>query len=1200
MAGTKSLITEAENRLKQTLKPSEKPGSKPAGISEYREWAEKIGLDPNLKATQQVRELKGNVEPNAQREGLTALNTALTHILAKLSQKGVNIDKIDSVSKLETAIETSGIELNLLEAAAITNLERILNEAGPTARELSAGWHERAAVIHMAKQGIARKYLQYLKNDPISTVALTVSGAAGICLAYQGLKALVKYYFSKEKPKKNGDKEVSWFKNEIIIPLVIIAAAAILGKDTMKRILAECGLDFDDLAGRIHDTKGFASEEIDKLKKAGQKIRDALATHAEDKAPSSTENTFHPEYGYEMVPMKEAWKNYRRELYTAFSDVTKFVKENPGVVTAGALYLSSIEKVRETSETILKAGFQGFCDLAKIPFRALKKFPLQTLFAVSAIFAAESKFNLKDKAGNLLIPKDPENLKKYIAAKLEYAKEHGEAWFQQIPGFDVAEMDLVIDTILHPESLKQYLGKAEEVLANVIETSLERYTLSREKMVQEANYKGLDVFYTDVVAYLQPEEKEGTERYQKYTDLLRQIESAKVMLKAGTKLTRVYIDTKLKPLMDPLNLELVYDESGYVMWDRQKESENGLRIVDPDHPPKRLCIDPDRPLKEAAELAQKMAIEDNALNAVGKVGETALNEIRLVAGNILFEDAETDAQAAQVLQRKFRGGWAIAQAGLQLLIYEPTKGIWHKYYSGPFQVLPKIAKLMAGSKDVSATEVAVEYGQGIVPVYVLGQASALLRMDFAAMGLGKPLLRAMIYPIELAKDASVFTFRHIILNMFFEKQPVRAIFGDPKMAVFSDVMKASHTWRRILGNVSEVKHERELLARMYEAKKILHQAIYKAVRAKTREAYLLKATNLLKGTGEAERALSGTEISSQTQSIRDAISKLDQSIGMKEQKLADILKAAAGKGAEGRKAVQVAGKGEKVVETADKLSEARRVTEATEDVAKATRKGFMTAEEAARLGLRVEEVTSKGGKFLKFAHIGGRIFVVVDAILSVYDVYDQACELGKTLSTEYVETNSILGAMRKIAEHGESMAASAREAEAKENRTILDERNLARKLYGARELASKLRICAELYGTTRHGVSGDSIFQQAWDTAGTVLSELVLTPTIMRAIYGSETDKLRSSENKTIEMNIQYANEVLGQLKQISSETPEIRITIEALESSVALARKAIQEDKRPSDAEIEATRAKLEHARELAQKVRSGSKSHLLTVQNK
>lgn len=1449
----------------------------PARLEDYGKKAEILSTDPNVRAADAIRKLDGSAETAQQLEGLTALNQALLSVLTKLAQSEVDISKIDDVRKLKDAVnlckKEDKISLTLPEEVAMQNLERVLSQSGPTAAEIRNSWLDR---IRTAQESWSDKYLKYLKKNPVETVALTVAGAAGIYLTYQGIKSLIKAAFADEKAEKG--KSTSWFKKEILIPLAIMVAGAIIGKDTVKKILMEVGLDYLDVTGKIDKAKEFLEEEKDKLREAGTKLKDtiiekgveaaisklgqtikfdemkakliahlpvapqwlkdlqlseiaadlgidpektdtwkeyaspggaallfyhwvtrkrkkdkilakALKAFAESqrikvgedkeeekKPEKESEQPASPQHrvesGIEMVPLKEAWKNYTIELRKAFADVTKFVKENPGTVTVGAIYLQSFESVRAAELGVAKTGFDGFVELAKIPFKTIKNYPISTLFAVSAIIAAESTFSITDRAGNIMVPKDPENLKKYVVAKMTHAKEKGEEWIKKIPAFSETDIDQVIETILNPTTLKEYIGKAEEVLANLIEAGLDKITLSREKLVQEANYRGFDVFSTDVSLFLQPEEKEGSAKHKLYTDLLREIESTKLMLQKGSKLSREYIAAKIKPITDPLNIQLTYDESGYLMWSRMKEAENGLLIIDSEHPPKRLAVDPDLPLNKAADLAQKLVVEESTLNALGKILEVGfVDKVRMIAGDILFEDAQTEEEAGKILKRKLSNGWVIAASAVgQLMIFEPAKGIWHKYASGPFNVLPDIARLAAGSKDVSATEVAIEYGQGIIPVYLLGQTSALLRLDFAKMGIGRPLFRAAIYPVELAKDATVFTFRHVILNTLFEKQPLRVIFSDPKMAVYSEFKRFSHSWSRLLGRDENIRSCREVLAQLYEAKKYLHQAIYKTVRLKSRREFTGMATKAANNTGEIGHVLERMRVSSESRSIRNGIEALDSAIDANEAILEELAakkgsklsaaermaqetrnhrriknaldravmsvddlkkagfeaeeivkvmrsgeqaprgvrylrnaeyirdaarkglitveeaaamgvkaeapaKAAqatkrAGKAAENAddmlrameealdamekakksgqpktkiyeavqkttskalealaalgkgtptaklrvlevlkianseakvleasaevtkllsavekaeqagKPLKAAQKGKKLVQATEKLAESRKFAEATKDAVKASRKGFLTTEEAAKLSVKIERVAAEGGKVMKYVRIGGRVLIVVDAALSVYDVYDQACELGKVLSEEYVETGSILKAMDNISEIGETTASTTREQEAQENQKVIKEEDLDAKLRGARELASRLRIYASEYATSRRVVSGDSTLDKIWSTGAAALSELAVTPSAMRVIYGPEDSNLRESENKSIEVNIRYATELADELKKMSPQTPEITATVSALEASVELANRSMRIDEAPSEEMTAAASEKIDYAK--------------------
>ena len=205
---------------------------------------------------------------------------------------------------------------------------------------------------------------------------------------------------------------------------------------------------------------------------------------------------------------------------------------------------------------------------------------------------------------------------------------------------------------------------------------------------------------------------------------------------------------------------------------------------------------------------------------------------------------------------------------------------------------------------------------------------------------------------------------------------------------------------------------------------------------------------------------------------------------------------------------------------------------------------------------------------MKFVRIGGRVFVVVDAVISVYDVYDQACELGKILSDEYVETGDVFLAMDKISKHTGTHAEAQRQKEEKENQGILQEKNIKNKLRGARDLAVKLKSHAASYGISRRTVSGDSTFDKVWDTLGAVGGGLTYLG--MAGVYGGDDAKLKEAEDILIRTNTKQGGEMLTQLSAIEVQTEEVKKTIDALRSSIRLAEKAMNTDEPCSDEEID------------------------------
>ena len=280
--GNHSLRASATTREKPAQAPEAKetPKGQSGSIEELRKKAEKVSADPNIRAAEAIRQLDGSLETVKQLEGLTALNRAIMGVLVKLAKARVDISKIDSTKKLEVAVTTSNITLSLPEAAAVENLDRIISNGGPTAREIKDSWPDRVEAAQEAGKGMTDKYLGYWKKNPLATAALTIAGAAGIYLTYQGIKTLIGRAF--EGKEKGQTEKTSWFKKEIMIPLAIMLAGSVLGVDTVKRILADCGLDYFKLEEKIKRGQELTAQEKEKLKKAKDKIEEERQSRGAD------------------------------------------------------------------------------------------------------------------------------------------------------------------------------------------------------------------------------------------------------------------------------------------------------------------------------------------------------------------------------------------------------------------------------------------------------------------------------------------------------------------------------------------------------------------------------------------------------------------------------------------------------------------------------------------------------------------------------------------------------------------------------------------------------------------------------------------------------------------------------------------------------------------------------------------------------
>ena len=238
--------------------------------------------------------------------------------------------------------------------------------------------------------------------------------------------------------------------------------------------------------------------------------------------------------------------------------------------------------------------------------------------------------------------------------------------------------------------------------------------------------------------------------------------------------------------------------------------------------------------------------------------------------------------------------------------------------------------------------------------------------------------------------------------------------------------------------------------------------------------------------------------------------------------------------------------------------------------------GVITEEDAAKIGLKVETVKivpavfSKLGISLKSAerltkvvHFAGRVAIVVDAALSVYDVYDQAKILGQLLSSDY--NGSVVGAAASIVDHTTDIELTRGAKKEVQDRQRLEETDLSRLLLNTRSMATNLVFDATSFGVKYGDMTKRSNFEKVENVAENVLG--APTQLLAGAILGTPDDKRLLAEKKTIEGSIESANKMLG-IVSAKSRNQEVEKTGEALTEAINLARKALNQGKPVTETE--------------------------------
>jgi hypothetical protein len=553
------------------------------------------------------------------------------------------------------------------------------------------------------------------------------------------------------------------------------------------------------------------------------------------------------DYG-EMAPAKEALKNYSYTVHKDILDpIVTWAKEHPATLTIAGAYLAQYEVVRSAATGGLKFSAESMWQLAKLPFKTVKNFPLSTLFVVSAVLLMKDDKSITDAAGNIMVPKDPENLKKYIKQRMIDTAELTE----ELPGISDEDIDTAVELIRYPDKLSEYFGDVEDMLLLGTESISELVALTPEESLEKANRDGLSSFLRYLRTEILVVEKSSFE-HGYFSKLITDIELLHQRTKLKERLSKEDFE-KINENAINLNIKIFF-EDGFVKWAKYNY-DMGVPILVED--PRNLAVDPSLNHKEATEKAKHFTVEDSF-----NVGEFTIGRLRTLLSEIVHEDIETEEEAKEILNRKIRRGELIfAFAFGKLFIIEPAKGIVQKYILGWANPL---FNLLDG--EFSVSEAAYDYADGLVSVMFLGTATSLAKLDFIGAKtkserslknrFGNLLWRSALYPISGPYGA--FTaYRKARSAYQGDPDWFRRTLSDKKSIIVSDLKAVRERWSLVMKKkflpieifntpyMHAMEDVNNQLINMNKARKLIIQAQFEPKKGKT---MIEEATNLLEGT----------------------------------------------------------------------------------------------------------------------------------------------------------------------------------------------------------------------------------------------------------------------------------------------------------------------------------------------------------------
>lgn len=360
MAPTKEEL-QRQHELTQASTEQQREAQEGAKLNALKADADKIGSSPEKTPAALIEALDGKKEWKDQIEGLTALEKALAGILGKLAKKGVKIDQDNDPEKLRMAVSQNNLTLDLAEASALENLNRIASGSGSTSKYVRENWPKTVETGKEASKGFGEKYMEHYRKNPSGTIFLTIAGAAGMYLALSNLKGLWDKASGNEPLDKADDK--TFFKKKLMIPLAIMLAGGFLGKDVIKKILADAGFDYFKLEAEA--ATGKISEETKQKMEEGGPVVAAAVERVREEVKVTEVTTTSEETG-NNEPKVESTDPKTQE------EIVKELLENNKYEGAQTIFLNLYFRQREYTVHHKNLFARTINDLAKEKFSVIK------------------------------------------------------------------------------------------------------------------------------------------------------------------------------------------------------------------------------------------------------------------------------------------------------------------------------------------------------------------------------------------------------------------------------------------------------------------------------------------------------------------------------------------------------------------------------------------------------------------------------------------------------------------------------------------------------------------------------------------------------------------------------------------------------------------------------------------------------------
>ena len=445
-------------------------------------------------------------------------------------------------------------------------------------------------------------------------------------------------------------------------------------------------------------------------------------------------------YG-KLVPLSQKFHEAKEQASYYIEDIISWIKENPAKVAGLTYFAYQIDFLKSLTIGVSKLTAKTLFILASLPIKGASKFPITTIFAIMGIIKGV------EAGGEIRVPEDNEQFKLFLKDSInntansawegtktiankgaQTIKDISDPSIEALGNFslktrslleehsaeiDVEKIDQAINTLNDKNAIAEMFASISDIPESLFNKGVDFARLTPEEKIKNKNNYGLDRTLSRFKKIFRGEDN---------NELVTKMTSIMEKFKKEGNLSKSDLD-ELKTVAIQYRIDIVLN-NGYYQWTRlgALDSDDPMEILEG---PNKFYIDPTLSKEEQKEKANKYYYDTSGSQAF-EVGTKTFTDSMQEEANAIFEKVENGDGYVYAIGSELV--YLAAEGGIETVI-GPIE-IWWNFFASE-------------EKGVNYSAAAIEWGEGILPIFIfsLGSGIATTLANRSKLGLKSALAK---------------------------------------------------------------------------------------------------------------------------------------------------------------------------------------------------------------------------------------------------------------------------------------------------------------------------------------------------------------------------------------------------------------------------------------------------------------------------